>query len=127
MVGAAAEHAGAPPDELAARRGGVGLALDLPAADARVPLAERPFGRRGAAPRGLVRPLEHGRVLRVVPHAAGLEHDDVRAGLGQDLRGHAAAGAGADDAHVVDLATATDPHARLAGVGRIVDGIPSTR
>ena len=41
---------------------------------------------------------------------AGLEHHDVGAGLGEHLRGHAAAGAGADDADVVGFRLTDDLH-----------------
>src|SRR3970282_2974180 len=43
--------------------------------------------------------LEHAKVLGGVI-AAYLQHDDLEAGLGQDLGGDAAAGAGADDDNV---------------------------
>ena len=101
VVGAAAEHPAAKPVELRARRLRVRLALDVPAADAAVELAERLVRRRGAAPRRVVRPRRHLRVLRRRPTSAGFEHHDVGARLAQHLGGHAAAGAGADDADVV--------------------------
>ena len=101
VIRAAAEHAGAPPVELLAAAHGVRLAVDVPAADAGVELAERAAARGGAAPRRGPRGHEHLRVLRRVPLAARLEHDDVRAGLGEHVGGHAAARARADDADVV--------------------------
>ena len=110
VVGAAAEHPPAKPVERGAPRLRVGLALDVPAADAAVELAERLGRRGGAAARRIVRPRRHLRVLGGVPHPAGLEHDDVGAGLAQHLGGHAAAGAGADDADVVGFGLTDDLH-----------------
>src|SRR5690348_11836270 len=65
VIGPAADHTGAPPAECGAGRPGVGLARNLPSADAGVELPERPLGRRLAAARRLVRPREHRRVFRV--------------------------------------------------------------
>src|SRR4029453_5022405 len=72
-----------------------------PAADAAVEFAERPGKRGRAAPRRLVRPRRHLRVFGGVPHAAGFQHPDVSPRLTEHLRGHAAAGPGSDNAHVV--------------------------
>src|SRR5262249_6092821 len=88
----------------------VRLTLDIPAAEAAVEFAERLGWRRRAAPRRLVRPRRHLRVLRRIPHRPGLEHDDVGAPLAQHLRGHTAPGARADNADVVDLRLADDLH-----------------
>ena len=101
MVGPPAEHAGAPPAEARAGGGGVRLALDLPSAVAGIELAERAGLRGGPAPRGRIGRDHHLGVLRGVPGRAGLEHHHACAGLREGLGGHAAAGAGADDAHVV--------------------------
>jgi hypothetical protein len=109
MVGAAAQHPGAPPVELGSRRPGVGFTFDLPPADAGVELAEGPLPDRGAASRRLVRPAEHRPVGRVVPRRPRLEQHDVRPGLGEDICRHAAAGPRADDADVVDLPPGRQP------------------
>src|SRR5690242_7528092 len=50
VIGAAAEHAGAPPVELGVGGAGVRLAVNVPAADAGVELAERPLLGGRAAP-----------------------------------------------------------------------------
>src|SRR6266700_601425 len=76
-------------------------AIALPAADAGVELAERALLRGCPAPRRLVRPGQHGRVLGVVPRPAGFEQDHARARQRQRIGGHTAARARADDAHVV--------------------------
>src|SRR5688572_129144 len=77
MVGAAAEHARAPPEEARPGRRRVRLAVYLPAAVARVELPEGTYPRGRAAPRGGVVGDEHRRVLGRVPGTARLEHEDV--------------------------------------------------
>src|SRR5205814_8903944 len=54
MIGPAADHAGPPPAELGARCPDVGLAGNLPSADAGVELAERALGGGSATARRLV-------------------------------------------------------------------------
>ena len=104
VIRAAAEHSRAPPVELRSFGFRVRLAVELPAADARVEFTERAFFRARAATGRLIWPFHHGRILRVVPRTAGFEHHDVRTGLGEDVRGHAAARAGAHDGDVVHQA-----------------------
>ena len=103
--------------KLRARGRGVRLALEVPAPEARVELAERPAPVARAAPRRFVVPLQHGPVLGDVPLGARFEQHGVGARLGQDLRGHSAAGSGAHDAHVVDLGPGLDLHGWLPGRG----------
>src|SRR5262245_56662358 len=110
MIRAAAEHAAAEPVERRALALRVRLALDVPAADAAVELAERSGGRGCAAARGIVRPRGHLRVLRRIPHRARFEHDDIGARFAEHLGRHPAAGAGSDDAHVVDFGLTDDLH-----------------
>ena len=106
----AAEHAAAKPVERGAGRVDVRFSLEVPAADAAVEFTERFIGCCCAAAWRLVGPYRHLRVLGGVPHAAGLEHHDVRAGVAQDLGGHAAARARADDADVVGGWLTNDLH-----------------
>ena len=113
VIRAAAEHARSEPVELAARAVRVGLAFERPPAERRVELAELLLLGRRPAPRRVVRPLEHVRLARRVPHRPGLEHDDVGARFGEHLGGHPAAGAGADDADVVERAAADDLHGEI--------------
>ena len=110
VIGAAAEHARAEPVESIAGRRRVWLTFERPAAPAGVELAELALGNRQASPRRLVRPRHHLRVAARVEHHAGFEHQDVRAGFGQHLRGHAAARARANDDNVVNGAIADDLH-----------------
>ena len=110
VIGAAAEHPRPEPVERAARTVGIGLALERPAAKRRIELSELLFLGRRATARRVVRPLEHVRLARRVPHRPGLEHDDIGARLGEHLGGHPAAGAGADDADVVKRTAANDLH-----------------
>ena len=109
VVRAAAEHAAAEPAPRAVADR-VGLALDVPAAEAAVVVAERLLVAAPAARRRVVVPREHRAVLGRVPHRPALEHHDVGAGLGQHLGGGAAAGARSDDADVVDLGRTNDLH-----------------
>ena len=116
VIRAPAEHAGPEPVELAARAVGIGLAFERPPAERRVELPELLLlGRRPAA-RRIVRPLEHVRLARGIPHRPGLEHDDVGPSFGEHLGGHPAAGAGADDADIVERAAADDLHGEILGV-----------
>src|SRR5690606_16729755 len=103
VIGPAADHPGTPPVEAGARCGGVGLPLDVPAADAGVVFTEWALRRRTAAPVGLPRPGEHRGVGGVVPRTAGLEDAHVGAGLGEFIGSHTAAGARADDHDVVGV------------------------
>src|SRR6185437_14003434 len=73
VIGTATHHTGPPPGELVAGRHGVGLAVDVPATDAGVEFPKGPLMGPGTTARRLVRPLEHGRILRVVPGTAGFE------------------------------------------------------
>ena len=115
VIRAPAEHARPEPVELAARAVGVGLAFERPPAERRVELPELLLlGRRPAA-RRIVRPLEHVRLARGIPHRPGLEHDDVGPRFGEHLGGHPAAGAGADDADIVERAAADDLHGESSG------------
>src|SRR5690606_21629044 len=70
VIGPAPHHPGAPPVEAGAGGGGERLALDVPAADAGVVLAEWALRRGAAAPVGLPRPGEHRGVGGVVPRPA---------------------------------------------------------
>src|SRR6266516_185913 len=110
VVGAAAQHAGTPPAELVAGGDGVGLAVDLPTADAGVELAEGALPRRGTAARRLVGPGEHRGVGGIVPRHARLEQRDVHAGAGEHIGGDAAAGAGPDDDDVGRVAPSHQVH-----------------
>jgi hypothetical protein len=110
VVGAAAEHPRSKPAEVAARRIGVGLALDRPSAESGVELSKLLGGDRRAAARGLVVPLQHVGSGDRIPHRPRFEHHDVRTRFGEHLRRHPTPGARADDAHVEDLAVADDLH-----------------
>ena len=101
VVGPAADHAGAPPVEAIVLGARVRLALDLPTADARIEFAERSFARGAAASGRVVKRREHAGVARIVPRAARFQHDDVRAGLREHVRGRTAARARADDHYIV--------------------------
>ena len=103
MIGAAAQHPEPEPLEVRSLRPGKGLARQFPAAQSGVELAEGALLGAHAPARRLVGPLEHRRVFGVVPHRAGFQHDDSGAGPGQHVGSHAAAGARADDAHVVGV------------------------
>ena len=105
VVGAAAEHSCAPPVELGTRRPGVRFAGHLPAADTAVELAERPLRGGRAAPRRVRGGGQHRRVSLTVPLGTGLQQYDVGSGLGEGVGCHPPAGAAADDADVVMLAT----------------------
>ena len=118
VVGAAAEHTGAPPAELGAGGDGVGLALDLPSADATVELSEGMRGRRGAAAGGVVGPFEHRAVGGGAPWRARLQHDHIGACLREHVGRHAATGAGPDDGDIVDVLPRLESHAVRGGVGR---------
>ena len=109
VIGAAAQHARAVPHELAAGRGGVGLAGDLPAADqGGVVVAEGLLLGAGGAMRSVVVPLEHVALLGGVVIAAGFQHADLGAGQREHVGGDAAAGSGANDDHVVRFRTGFD-------------------
>ena len=110
VIRAAAEHAGAEPVERAARTSRVRLTVERPAAQRRVELPELTFVRRRTAPRRVVRPHEHLRVLDGVPHRTRLEHDDVCARFGEHLGSHAATSPRPDDADVVHDAAAKYLH-----------------
>ena len=110
VVRAAPEHPAAEPHELAAGGHGVGLALDVPPADAGVELAEGPTAVTLAAARRVVVPGEHRPVLAGVPGLPGLEDHDLGPGLGEHLRRHPAAGARAHDTHVPRLRRRQDLH-----------------
>src|SRR5262249_54465416 len=110
VVGAPAQHARTEPVEGRAGSHGVGLTFERPAAQPRIELAELSFGNGRPASRAVVGPREHLRIARRVPHDAGLEHDDIRAGFGENLGGHPAPGARAHDAHVELAPTANHLH-----------------
>ncbi len=96
MIGASAEHAGAPPDPIGTRGVGVGLAGNFPAADERS-IESAPFVHAvaGSAMRDLIGPGEHFGLLGAIEPLAGFEQADLGAGVGEDLRGDTAAGPGA--------------------------------
>src|SRR5580692_2792094 len=108
MVRSTAQHACPPPVELIAFGFRVGLALEFPAADACVEFAKGAFFCARAAAWRLIWPFHHGRVLRVVPGAAGFEQEHIGAGFGEHVRSHAAAGTGPDDDDVVDETFGSD-------------------
>ncbi len=110
VVGAAPQHPAAKPHELAALGHGERLTRDVPAAQGGVELAEGAPAMGGAPAGRVVVPLEHRPVLLHRPLGAGLEQDAVGPRLGERVGGHAAAGAGADDADVVDLRRSQDLH-----------------
>ena len=123
VIRAPAEHAGSEPVELAARAVGVGLAFERPPAERRVELPELLLLGRGPAARRIIRRLEHVRLARGIPHRPGLEHDDVGPGFGEHLGGHPAAGAGANDADIVERAAADDLHGESSEfTPRVIDG-----
>ena len=107
VVGAAAEHARAPPPEalvLVFRGVRIRLARDLPAAlDGGIVEAEFLVGRRRAAQRRLVGRVEHRRLGLGHVVAARFEHQDLRAVHRERVGRLAARCAGADDDHVVLL------------------------
>ena len=88
-----AQHSRPEPVERVSGCRRVRLALDRPAAQRAVELAELPFRDGRASTRRIVRPFEHRRIGRRVPHGTRFEHDDVGAGLSQHHGGHAAASA----------------------------------
>ena len=105
VVGAAAEHARAPPGEAAVRivRGlHVRFAGDRPAAiDRGVVESERLFRRRGAAQRRLIRRLKHRGFLFGHVVAPRFQHEHLDAFHAQGIGGLSARGARADDDDVV--------------------------
>ena len=103
VVRASSEHARPPPEELLALGHRVGLALQVPAAEATVELPERLQAGAGAPPRGGVGPGEHRAVLGRVPHRPCLQERHPRAALGEHLGRHAPAGPRAHHADVVLL------------------------
>ncbi len=107
VIGAAAEHARAPPPEallFVFRCVRVRLARNLPAAlDGGIVEAEFLVGRRRAAQRRLVGRVEHRRLGLGHVVAARFEHQDLRAVHRERVRRLAARRAGADDDHVVLL------------------------
>ena len=112
VVRAAADHPRPEPLPGVAGRVGVGLPVERPASERGVELSEVPLGSRPAAALRVVGPGEHERVGDRVPIGARFQHDDVRAGFGQDFRGHAAARARSDDAYVENRAVVNDLHGR---------------
>ncbi len=102
MVGAAAQHARAPPHKVGTCRIGVGLARHLPTAQQRgVEIAERLLLSARRAMRRVVGPLKHLGLLGSVVPSAGFQHADLGAGQRQDVRGNAAARPGTDHHYVV--------------------------
>src|SRR6266852_3984144 len=106
VIGAAADDAGTKPLEIRAGSGGVGLAFDLPRAIRREKFTEvfaRLAADAGAAVRQIVRPQEHLEILVRSDVRPGFEEHAVQAALGENLRGHASARTGADNANVILL------------------------
>ena len=105
VVGATPEHAGAPPPEpfLGLVIGlGVGLVRDLPPpVHGGIGETEGLLAGGQAAQGHLVRRLEHRCLRGRVVVATGLQQEDLHAVHGERVSGLAAAGAGADDDHVV--------------------------
>src|SRR5687768_10127701 len=93
------------PGEVRTRRVGERLPFDIPPADAPIELTVGMLTRRGTAARVLKGLLEHSRVARAVPLRSGLDQRDARTGLRQNIGGHSAAGAGANDTYVVFVFT----------------------
>jgi hypothetical protein len=93
VIGATAQHTGAPPHELGSFGSGKGLVFDLPAAQASVEIAERASG--GAAPpaRGFpgVAKLRTLLVAGGVVKGPGLDQRHPQAGIGQLIGRHATA------------------------------------
>src|SRR2546430_11135987 len=104
MIGTATDDARAEPLEICARRRGIGLAINLPGPVGREELAEilpRCSAHAGAAVRQFVRPHEHLEAFFGSDVRPGFQQGAVQAALGENLRRHASAGAGADDAYIV--------------------------
>src|SRR5690606_32949700 len=102
VVGASAQHARPPPQELAAFGGGVWLVRHLPAAAHGGIVETEVLVRRGSAHQWRVDVApEHRRFRPRVVMAAGFQHQHLVALAGQFVSGHGAASAGADDQHVM--------------------------
>ena len=122
VVGAATEHARAPPHEVLV--GGyavvddgilpafVGLALHgvwfaghIPAADGGIVKSIRLFRKACSAQRSIRECLKHRRFLDGIVVATSLEHQNFGAFFGENPGGHAASGAAADDDGVIGFGT----------------------
>src|SRR5712692_387952 len=104
VVGAPSDDAGAKPLKIGAGRGSVRLAVDGPRAVGGQKLAEiiaRVTSDSRAAVRKFVRPRQHLEIFCGIYVRASFQQDAVEAALGENLCGHAAARAGANDADVV--------------------------
>ena len=102
VIGAASQHAAAPPAEVTAGRGGVGLTFDCPTSgQSGVEIAEGLLFAGSAAMRGLIGPLKHLGLLGAIKPAAGFEHADLGSSERENVRGDAAAGSRANDHYVV--------------------------
>src|SRR5690606_681246 len=97
------QHPRAEPVPFGAGCARIRLAVDLPAADAAVELAERFFSGRCAAPGRVVAPGKHVAVFAGAPQLPGFEHHHVGPGLREHVGRHAAARPGADDGNVINL------------------------
>ena len=111
MIGAAADDARAEPLEIRAGGGNVGLAVNGPSAVGSEEFAKVFAGRAAdacAAVRQLVGPRPHLEIFFGIEIRAGFEQSAVEAAFGENVCGHAAAGAGANDANVVLLGGTND-------------------
>ena len=94
VVRASAEHAGTPPEEVAAGCGRIGLARYLPpTVDRGVVEAERLLLVARAAQRGFAREVEHRGLALGVVVASGFEDRDLESLGGELVGGHAASSA----------------------------------
>ena len=109
VIGAAADHARAPPHEFVAGGGGVRFAGDLPAAhQGGVVEAERLGLGAGGAVRSVVVPLEHVALLGRIVVAARLQHADLGAGEREHVGRDAASGPRPHYDHVIGFRTGFD-------------------
>src|SRR5260370_34485328 len=104
MIGAAADDARAEPLDTRAGSRSVRLALNLPRAIRRQEFAEifaRMSSYARAAMRRFVRPHQHLEIFLGIYVRSGFQQRAVQAAFGENLRGHAPAGSGADNANVI--------------------------
>src|SRR3954451_18158459 len=102
MVGAAAQHAGTPPDPIGTRGIRVWLSRDLPPAQGSgIKSAPSLLMSRRTPMRNLIGPGKHFRIFRAVEPVTGFEHADLSARIRQHMGGNTTTGTGADDDNVI--------------------------